>query len=180
MRTFISLDLPDACLDPLLRMTGGLRAGRAVPRENLHLTLVFLGDQPDDMLEELHMQLTELRLPGPDLRFGGIDLFGPGKARMLAALVEPVPELVALQAAVERSARRVGMAPERRAFRPHVTLLRFGRRVSAAEEAALHGFLAAPPVVELPATRATSVSLQGSTRTEAGARYQTLAAYPLL
>ena len=179
MRSFLSLDLPDACRDPLLRMVGGLRAGRVVPWENLHVTLSFLDDQPEERLEELHMALEPLRLPAPELRFAGIDWFGPGKARMLAALLEPMPELVALQAEGERMARRVGMQPERRAFRPHVTLVRFRRHMSEGEAAALQGFLAAPPVVNVPVTRATSFSLQGSTLTDQGARYEALAVYPL-
>ncbi|TBX24653.1 RNA 2',3'-cyclic phosphodiesterase [Nioella sediminis] len=180
MRSFLSLDLPDTCRDPLLRMVGGLKAGRVVPWENLHVTLSFLDDQSEERLEELHMALEPLRLPAPELRFAGIDWFGPGKARMLAALVEPVPALVALQAEVERMARRVGMQPERRAFRPHVTLVRFGRHMSEGEAAALQSFLTAPPVVEVPTARATSFSLQGSTLTDQGARYEALAVYPLV
>lgn len=179
MRAFLSLDLPEEVRDPLARMIGGLRAGHPVPRENLHITLVFLGDQPEERLEELHAALEPLRLPAPDLRFGGLDGFGPGKARMLAALVEPVPALVTLQAEVERRARKVGMSPERRAFRPHVTLVRFRRSSGPGEEAALHAFLAQPPVVSVPAARAHSFSLQASTLSPDGARYDTLASYPL-
>jgi 2'-5' RNA ligase len=105
--------------------------------------------------------------------------FGPGKARMLAAMLEPVPELMAVQAEVERMARRVGMQPERRVFRPHVTLVRFGRHMSEGEAAALQSFLSAPPVVDVPVTRASSFSLRGSTLTDQGARYEALAVYPL-
>lgn len=180
MRCFLSLDLPDSCRDPLLSMIGGLRVGRAVPWDNLHITLSFLDDQPEEALEELHALLEPLRLPAPDLRFAGLDFFGPGKARMLAALVEPDPRLISLQAELDRLARRAGIQPERRAFRPHVTLVRFRRAVAPAEEAALQGFLAAPPVVEIAPVHPSSFSLQGSTLTPEGARYETLAAYPLI
>lgn len=180
MRSFISLDLPDSCLDPLERRIGGLRAGRPVPRENLHLTLAFLGDQPEDALEELHAELEMLRLPGPELAFGGLGWVGPGKAQSLAVEVEPVSELLTLQAEVARRARRLGMVLDRRPFRPHVTLVRFRRHVSPGEEAALHGFLSSPPVVTDAPCRAMSFSLQRSTLSGAGARYETLASYPLL
>ena len=180
MRAFVSLDLPEPVRAPLGRMIGGLKAGRPVPLENLHITLCFLGDQPEEALEELHNALEPLRLTAPELRFGGIDWFGPGKARTLAALVEPVPELVRLQQEVARQARKQGMPPERRPFRPHVTLVRFRRHITLGEEAALRTFLASPPVVDVPNCRATGFSLQASTLTPGGARYETLAAYPLV
>lgn len=180
MRSFISLDLPESCLDPLERRIGGLRAGRPVPRDNLHLTLAFLGDQPGEALEELHAELEMLRLPGPELNFGGLGWIGPGKVQSLAVEVEPVADLLALQAEVARRARRLGMAVERRPFRPHVTLVRFRRHISPGEEDALHIFLANPPVVTDAPCRAVSFSLQCSTLSGAGARYETLASYPLL
>jgi len=51
--------------------------------------------------------------------------------------------------------------------------------MSEGEAAALQSFLSAPPVVDVPVTCATSFSLQGSTLTEQGARYEALAVYPL-
>lgn len=179
MRAFLSLDLPEDLRDPLGAMIGGLRAGRAVPRENLHITLSFLGEQPEDRLQELHGALEPLRLPAPDLRIGGLDWFGPSKARVLAAIVEPVPELVRLHAEVDRRARKLGIRPERRPFRPHVTLVRFRRQMPPDAVAALHRFLADPPLVRVPVQPATGVSLQASTLSPDGARYDTLAAYPL-
>ena len=180
MRAFLSLDLPEDLRDPLAAMIGGLRAGRAVPRENLHLTLSFLGDQPEARLEDLHGALETLQAPAPELRVGGVDWFGPSKAQVLAAVVEKVPELVSLQAEVERRARKLGLTPERRPFRPHVTLVRFRRQMPPGEVDALHRFLANPPLVRVPVLRAAGVSLQVSTLAADGARYDTLAAYALI
>ncbi len=179
MRSFLSLDLPETCLEPLMARIGGLRAGRRVPDENLHITLSFLDDQPEESLEDLHGALEALSMPAVPLHFGGLEWFGPGKARMLAALVEPVEELVTLQAEVERQARKLGMRPEKRPFRPHVTLVRFRAKMSEEEQGALSAVLAAPPVVDGPEALATSFSLQGSTLTHGGARYEALAVYPL-
>lgn len=179
MRAFISLDLPEHCLDPLTAMISGLRAGRPVPRENIHLTLSFLGDQPEEPLEELHHRLEALRLPGFALEIGGLDGFGPDKARMLAAVVAPSEPLVTLQKEVEKQARAVGMRPEKRAFRPHITLVRFSRTQGPADMASLSNFLENPPTVSIPPVPVHSFSLQCSTLSHAGARYETLAAYPL-
>ena len=170
MRAFLSLDVPEDLRNPLCAMIGGLRAGRAVPRETLHLTLSFLGDPSEEQLEELHGTLETLHAPAPELRVGGLDWFGPGTARILAAIVEPVPELVSLQAEVERRARKLGLTPERRPFRP---------QIPPEESAALRRFLANPPLVRVPVQRAPEVSLQASTLSKDGARYDTLAAYTL-
>src|SRR5437879_12493293 len=58
LRLFCALRLPDGILDALVRWQHQhVTAGRVVPRENLHLTLAFLGWTPraavDDVVREL-------------------------------------------------------------------------------------------------------------------------------
>ena len=76
MRCFLSLDLPDRCRDPLLSMIGGLRVGRAVPWDNLHITLSFLDDQPEEALEEHVVQAVMPR--GSVIIYLGSTLHGGG------------------------------------------------------------------------------------------------------
>ena len=52
-RSFVALTLPDPTLDLIERFQDEIPMGRLMLRETLHLTLAFLGDQPDEMLEEL-------------------------------------------------------------------------------------------------------------------------------
>jgi len=58
LRLFCALRLPDSILDALVRwQRQHVTAGRVVPRENLHLTLAFLGSTPardaDGIADEL-------------------------------------------------------------------------------------------------------------------------------
>ncbi|WP_372887905.1 RNA 2',3'-cyclic phosphodiesterase, partial [Shimia sp.] len=125
MRAFLAIDLPEDLRAQVAALQAGLRAGRPVPEENLHLTLAFLDDQPQAMLVALHEALNALDCPGFDLELAGLDLFGGKRPRLLYLRVKPAPALLALHRSLKEAARRVGMDLPRTRFRPHVTLARF-------------------------------------------------------
>ncbi|MEM8575860.1 MAG: RNA 2',3'-cyclic phosphodiesterase, partial [Pseudomonadota bacterium] len=58
------------------------------------------------------------------LKLNGLDSFGGNKPRAIFARAEPSPELEALHYACDAAARLAGMPPERRNFKPHVTVAR--------------------------------------------------------
>lgn len=93
-----------------------------------HLTLVFLGDVPDDRVEPVRNSLREAarRNPPLTLRVQGVGLFGrPTHPRTLWAGVEGDREqLVALAADLRRALVVLGFALEDRAYQPHLTLAR--------------------------------------------------------
>ena len=70
------------------------------------------------------------------------------------------------------------MVLERRRFRPHVTLARFGR-TARADPQALARFLEAHAGFALSAVPASSMGLYASTLRPEGAEYEALAVYPL-
>lgn len=180
-RAFLALDLPDPTRDTLEALSDETRAGRAVPWENLHLTLHFLGEQPTDLLEEAHARLSALSLPAPDLEFDGLGGFGT-PARSIAALVKPNTVLSALHTSTATALRRAGITPEKRRFRPHVTILRTGLRAgrpSPVEESQLHRFLTTFAGKSLPPFRPETLTLYRSTLRADGPVYDPLASYDL-
>src|SRR3546814_937650 len=67
---------------------------------------------------------------------------------MVWAGVEPLAPLAALHRKVDQCLARVGVAPETRAFLPHITLARLNRAAGpVAPFLALHGDLASAPFV---------------------------------
>jgi len=95
---------------------------RRVPDHNLHLTLLFLGDQPADRLAEFEAVAGAVAGTCCELV---LDRFGwfPG-ARVLWLGGEAPDPLQRLQTGLERQVAELGVTLERRPFRPHVTLFR--------------------------------------------------------
>lgn len=125
IRLFVALDFPDAIRQRLTGLGGGVPGARWTEAENLHLTLRFIGEVPDDALADIDAALSAIDAPGFDLVLDGVGVFGSGRnARMLWAGVERNEALNHLQAKVESALVRIGLAREERKFIPHVTLAR--------------------------------------------------------
>lgn len=95
------------------------RSASPVRTGQLHVTLHFLGNVPRARLPEL-VQGLDVRYSPFELGFGHAELWHGGIA-VLAPEVIPAP-LLALHEALGAALGRLGLAPEARSYRPHVTL----------------------------------------------------------
>ncbi len=168
-RAFVSIPMPEDTAARLAALTRGTRGGRRVPDESLHLTLAFLGDQPDGRLEDVHAALGEIRAAPVEIAFTGPGVFGTPPVLWIG--VAPGERLVALHRAVLAALRRAGVQPEARRFMPHVTLVRFPARGG---DAPFPGDRTWAPV---PPFQAAGFSLMASELRPDGARYEELASY---
>lgn len=126
MRLFVAIDLPEDQRTRLANLANGLPGARWVKPENLHLTLRFLGELDGGQAADVDDTLSGLRMPGFDLHLEGVSHFGEGrKIRQLWVGVEANPALIRLHDKIEQAVIRVGLPPEPRKFKPHVTLARF-------------------------------------------------------
>jgi 2'-5' RNA ligase len=97
------------------------RGATPVHTDKLHLTLHFLGNQPRDALPALldglavPMSPFRLQLGVAECWHNGIAVLSPSSAP---------PELLDLHAALSSALPGVGLAPEPRDYRPHVTMAR--------------------------------------------------------
>lgn len=180
MRVFLGVPLPDPTLALLERLQGEIPVGRAVDPETLHITLAFLEEQPSALLEALHERLSEISAPTLRFRLQGLCLLGGKNPRVLAAEIAPNPELGQLHRKIRALAQEVGIALPRTRFRPHVTVLRFARRMEASQLQQIgqalqaHGDFCAPPF------QVDHFNLYSSTLLPQGPRYEVLAQYPLV
>ncbi len=125
IRAFLGIALPPAIRGAAQVQQFLLPMPRKVDPENLHLTLIFLGDCPELALEAAHEGFEALREPRFALSLQGLGLFGKDRPRAAWAGVTPSPNLMHLQTKVETIARRAGCPIDARKFVPHVTLGQF-------------------------------------------------------
>lgn len=112
--------------------------GRAVARKNLHMTLVFMGEQPDDMLDAIALAADGVNIALFRLELDDIQVWTKTGITGLCPLNPPV-ELSSLQSDLQHALASIGLAREKRQYRPHVTLARN-------TQASLAGFSRIEPV----------------------------------
>jgi 2'-5' RNA ligase len=137
MRLFVAADLPEGekrRLEALGRRQDwfGLGDGfRPVRAENLHLTLKFLGEVPDDRVARVCDGLKRIEWPASlTLRTEGVTFFPPrGPINVFVAQFGgDVERLRQLHADIEAALQPLGFPRDARPFKPHVTLLRGDHR----------------------------------------------------
>jgi 2'-5' RNA ligase len=169
MRLFLGLPIPPELAQSLTRLTHAIELpkGRRTVPENLHLTLVFLGEVAEPTLRAIEQELSELAFAPFPLKLTNLNNFP--RAGVLFAEVEPTRPLLHLQSKVAASMARCGFAPEDRPYHPHITLarlhgpLRLNKNLQALPPSLQRGF------------RADTVNLYRSNLTPTGAHYEILA-----
>jgi len=179
IRAFLGIDLPPAARGALQVQQFLLPLPRKVEPENLHLTLVFLGNCPEPALEAAHEGFEALRETGFPLSLQGLGLFGKDKPHAAWAGLAPSAALTRLQAKVETIARRAGCPIDARKFAPHVTLGRFPPP-SPVDTARLERAVAMASGFRSDPWEVTELTLWRSHLTGKGPQYEGLATYPLL
>ncbi|PWJ54211.1 2'-5' RNA ligase [Quadrisphaera granulorum] len=127
MRLFVSLEPPAEALQQVAEAVtelGHVPGVRWSPPSRWHVTLAFLGELDDDVVDPLVPLLRwAAASTGPvRLRLSGAGCFG--SSVLWTGVAGDLERLSALAAAVARAARAGGVALEERPYRPHVTLAR--------------------------------------------------------
>ena len=143
MRLFLALNLDPEVRRRCYAATQALRAAgpevRWVDEAKLHLTLKFLGEQPEALVVPLSAALDKAASQSRelDLQVGTIGAF-PNfrRPRVVWLGVAPDPKLELLHHDVEVACDALGLPLDGRPFRPHVTLGRVDKDDGALRQAA--------------------------------------------
>ena len=174
-RLFAAIRPPEEVRDLLIDAMDDSPELRWVGDEQLHLTLRFVGEVERPVANDLAAGLASVRSEAFELRLQGVGRFDQRNGGAVWAGVEPRTAVAALAAKVERVCQQVGLAPERRAFHPHITLARWKGRSSRAADAFVERSrgLASPPFA------VDEFILFESRLSRHGPHYEAVAAYRL-
>ncbi len=187
LRLFVACEVPDNVKQAIGEVIDTLRsrsgtAVRWIRPEGVHVTLKFLGEVPIKQLPAIKLAVQEATVGHSpfELEFSSIGTFGgrEGLRIMWVGIAGDVLRLEALVRAVNAALAVVGFEPERRPFRPHLTLGRVRDEISTRQRAEIEvavGKMDVPP----SGWRTPQVSLMRSRLTTQGAFYDVIATFPL-
>lgn len=101
--------------------------GKAVPPENWHVTLVFIGSFPDAGIPALERAASDVRAAPFRLCFDRLSFWPRPRIACLEAATVP-PALQSLVDDLYSAVGEFGISPDARAYRPHITAVRPARR----------------------------------------------------
>jgi 2'-5' RNA ligase len=129
MRLFIALDIDDAIRENIVRFVDGVSNfapdARWINPESLHVTLKFIGEQPEPAVQQIKQTLTTIAATSTEIQFRGYGFFPTAKsARVFWIGMDAGPQLTALATAIDEKLASLEIPKEDRAFSPHLTLAR--------------------------------------------------------
>jgi 2'-5' RNA ligase len=199
MRLFIGLELSDAVRSRVSAIAGALRerlgprvTARWIPPENLHITLWFIGEVPEDRAAAILQTVdAPFSIPGFDLEIRGVGAFpAQGAPRVLWIGVGAGQEsAIALYGELATRLQPLGFEPERRAYAAHLTIARAKdwperakqgkpRRMDRVDRAALREILREFPA-DAGRCRIDAVTVFRSRLSPKGATYEPVLRVPL-
>jgi len=135
LRTFISIDVEEKeLLDEIERIQGALLASNArikpVERENIHLTIRFLGVIPMTIVNEVINIMKRIKFAPFTMTIEHLGAFPERSTRprvIWLGVTEGAEEVSKIHEQIERELRTIGFPKDRERFVPHITIARVKR-----------------------------------------------------
>lgn len=194
MRVFVALDIEDEIRARIAEFVERVRAyapqARWVSVESLHVTLKFIGEQPDGAVKKIEEALSAISAPAIQVRFSRTGFFPTAKAaRVFWAGIQADAALADLATRIDDSVAKLGIPKEQRAFSPHLTLARAAGGSGAPDSrkgdrpnrqfAVLQETLARETPPDFGTMTAREFFLYRSQLSGKGSRYSKIARFPL-
>lgn len=130
MRLFIAVEVEDGLRDKLVGLQTRLLepAVKLVERQNLHITLKFLGEVPDEQVAAVRGALRSVKSEPFEVEIGGMGTFPPDSQRINVVWVDCKGPLAELAAKVAEALKPLGFEPGERGFSSHLTIARIKQR----------------------------------------------------
>jgi 2'-5' RNA ligase len=131
-RLFVAIDLPNSTRQLLADLNPHLRGVRWTESEQMHLTLGFFGDVPEDVDLKFREKLSAIEFGAFFLPVNGVGAFSSKGAPKIVwiGIGKAHPHLFQVHKRVQEAALAADIEPELRPWHPHITMARC-RDVSA-------------------------------------------------
>jgi 2'-5' RNA ligase len=184
IRAFVAISIPEQILEKIGQTVSQLQQlkldARFTKRSSIHLTLKFLGNvreiQVDDISEALRLAAeTATRF---EISVQGLGVFPTlRRPRIVWVGIRREPLLADLHRNMDKNLDRLGFEPEKREFRPHLTLARLKSSRNTTE---LKRFLADEgSILSCGSFQVREIDLYQSILHPSGAEYRKLATHSL-
>ena len=125
-RLFVAIDLPESTKQFLVDLDPNIRGVRWTDATQMHLTVAFFGDVPEDVDLALGEKLSAIQFGAFFLPITGAGTFpskGPPKIIWIG-VGRGHPHLFQVHKRVQEAALAAGLEPELRPWHPHITIAR--------------------------------------------------------
>jgi RNA 2',3'-cyclic 3'-phosphodiesterase len=194
MRLFVALDLEDNIRSRIARFLDGVRGfapeARWARPESLHVTLKFIGEQPEAQVDEIKRELAGIEADHFGVSLRGYGFFPDTRApRVFWIGIDRGSRLTSLAESVDSKLTSLQILKEEQAFSPHLTLARSARASGSPRQQKrdrpnpgfqrLEEKLAALPAPEFGTMTAREFFLYHSQLSPGGSKYTKLAGFNL-
>jgi 2'-5' RNA ligase len=165
-RLFVAIDLPESLQKFLGDLNPNLHGVRWAEPKQMHLTLGFFGNVPEEIETKLREKLSTIQFGAFFLPVVGLGVFPPkGPPKILwIGVGRGHPHLFQIYKRVQEAAFAAGLEPESRPWHPHITLA----RCSEANASAVRQFLKSNVDLETGSIRVMAFYLYSSNLTPSG------------
>lgn len=180
LRAFIAIEFAPQIQDAIGKQITALqqvivpKVIRWVPKENLHLTLKFLGELSPNHLEFIRQALSQeaAGISPFEIQAGGLGAFPTLRnPRVIWVGLHGPGELIDLHKGLDKSIGRLGFPRDDRKFSPHLTIGRVHPGTSPAELKKVHEVLASRQLGNIGQCKVDAIHLFKSDLTSSGAIY---------
>ena len=169
-RLFVGLELPPTCKTALFELDPHLPGLRWLPKEQLHLTLSFLGEVEASAEDRLRLALGEVRVPSFFLPLRSLGVFNSHSRPSVVwvGVGKGHPHLFALHQRIQDAVLSVGLEADLKPFHPHITV---GRAKDISSQT-LQPFVRRHAETEFDLMKVTGFELYSSVLAPAGATHR--------
>jgi 2'-5' RNA ligase len=177
-RLFIAINFKPSIIENIQNICFGVKNARWVSKEQMHLTLRFLGNYEGSQFNDIFDALKQVTITSFSLSPQGVGYFPlRGNPRVLWVGIKHSTELNTLRNSIDKNLSSIGVVHDRKKFHPHITVARMRDKTPPQ---AIIPFLSQNNLFKTESCAVKEFYLYSSTLRQEGAFHQIEETYPLL